>query len=863
MAITTTTAGSSSGFSSPANSDMDRSPLTNHLWVVCRTTTTQISIFKSTDLGVSWGAQGSFTVTGLVDLGEMRIDSAGDFIHMAYLANTSSRDRVYYRQIQISSGTADLSFAAIEVHNGGTSTPQSYLYSACVLPYKRKATEYAVLVGAGVRSSGTTGFKVFGVVSYNKTNTWIPWVKNQLIVSTRYWSRTGDDTQIATTMDIEHNGDGITASTPNVWLTGQILDRLYLVKFPWTGSSWSSPCSATLIATGRNAVPDNTGRWDGTRFVMSSPRPSTAQLDVFERNQSNTSTITRTSPSHPNGGTITSNTLTINHITQDFRLFATSSSGTQNIYYVDYFRGTDTWGSWNTVSGTVVFANWGARRGSQGLFQYDLYQESGTTPWTLSNVVMAVGGVPTAATWVFGTGTTPTVSGQAFDVTSSLRLDWLFNDPNPTDVQLKYALSRQIGAASIQYWRTSDSTWQSTEQQNTTATTEVTLTTGQWVGGGGAADLPHVYKVKTWDPANNPAVSYSDGLTIVPSTRVDPTLTSPTAAQILNAGQVVATWTVSEQSAYRVTVTDTTTSAIVNDTGFVTDAVALSYEVPVVLYDGFQGSLTLQTKNLEGLASVIRTVAFSVDYVEPVAPVISAIAAVPLLGGINVTVTQAGPSGAQPDTIAMDLWRRNVVSAVASNLNPFFEVDASDWTNSSYSTMVRSTAQFHSGVASLLLTPTGAAATPYARTTAAVTISGGTRWEARCWMRSTTANKTVRLYLHWYDGSDVFISSSTRDLTAVAGVWVWGYFAAASPISAAKVRLAIGQIGTPAAGDTLYVDDLELFPAGDDPGIRLVAGVVSGSTTLDFRAVSGVDYEYRGTAGAANGTFIYGPWRSA
>jgi hypothetical protein len=164
-------------------------------------------------------------------------------------------------------------------------------------------------------------------------------------------------------------------------------------------------------------------------------------------------------------------------------------------------------------------------------------------------------------------------------------------------------------------------------------------------------------------------------------------------------------------------------------------------------------------------------------------------------------------------------------------------------------------------VAAIFCTPTGAAATPLIQTTI-YPVTGGTRWECRAWFRATTINKTTRLYLQWTDNVNAPISNSTRDLTPVAATWIWGYFSATAPSNAFGVRIAVGQIGTPAAGDTIYFDDLQLFAANDNPGIRVGASIVAGSTTLDWRTVTGVDNEWRGYAAAANGTSVYGPWAS-
>lgn len=867
--VTTSTANTSfsQAFSYPPQSLMDVDITTGHLWLACRTAGTTIALFKSTDGGVSWGSQGSFTRASLHDVCAIRVDAHGDNIHMAYFINDGV-DRVYYKRIPIVSGAADLSTGEVLwSFGGGTSTPQSFLITADLVPILNPDGTITVVL---VRTAhgATTGATVYAITIKNDAAR-TTFNNNGLLVSTRSWQIAVDDISCTPSIDVEHNGDGITSARPNIWLSWQVFDKIYSVKLSFQGykTGWTTPASPYTVATGRSSVRDLPSRWDGARYVITSTNPSdTTKMDVYERPASNSGSSTkRTSPSHPVGA-IGANIIGTNHVTQDFRLCAVSGSGT--IYYVDYFRATNTWGTWAQASATAPLASeWGLRRTTAGVAQYDLYMESGgASPWTISNVILPVNFAPTAPTWVTGTAGTVTINGAAFDVTSSLTLDWIHNDPNAADAQGSYALSRQIGVAAVQYWRASDSTWQAAEVQNASATTQLTLTTGQWLGGGGATDAAHVYRVKTWDSGGLPS-AYSAGLAIIPSARIDPTLTAPTAAQILNVGAMSVTWTVTEQSAYRVKIVNTVTGGTVHDSGFLADPTpatptVLSYSVPVPLPDGFAGQAQLTTKNAEGLASLTRTANFTVDFVEPVAPLVTVLTPNPGAGGMDYGVTQPAAVGTQPSTSQIDIWRRKATFVVPVNANPYFETNATDWTNSGYSTVARSTTFAHTGVGSLLLTPTGAAATPKVQTTTLYPITAGSRWEMRVWLRSTTANKTMRIYIDWYNASNVLVSSTTRDLTAVAAGWVWAWVSGTAPDTATQARIAVGQLATPAAGDTLYIDEAELIQANDDPGIRLIAGAVSGVTYLDWRAVTGVDYEYRGYAESPNGTNVTGPWRS-
>lgn len=870
--VTTTTAGSGSAFGFPNQVVMQRAPDTGHLWLAFRTTDTQISLYRSIDAGGSWQSQGSFTRSGLFELADMRVDQAGDHLHLVFLVNESSLDKVMYRRIDIRTGTASLTPGEMTIATGGNGgTGRDYFYSASIYPYKNPDGTFAILIFTMFHQTAYSGLTIFGVSIKNDTAL-TTYGNNGIIKTTRTYRIGGDDSGgLTCSVDVEHNGDGYTTTKPNVWAAFQIFDKAYALKLTWQGykSGWSSPTSAPLVGSSRSGVRDLPARWDGKRFVVTSLNPGdNTKVDVFERDAGNTKNVVkRTSPTHPNPSPgINANAVNYNHVTQDVRLFAAGTSPGP-VYYVDFIRQTGVWGAWTQVdASSVVAAEWGVRNSTYGTSQYDMYRVTGaSSPWTVSTISVGVNFAPTAPTWVVGAAGTVITNGAAADVSQSLTFDWNHNDPNTADTQSQYALKRTIGGGSPQWWRTSDSTWQAVETFNTSATTAVTLTSGQWVGGGGAADPAHVYQVATKDSGGLTS-PYSSNLGVVPSTRVDPTLTAPVGGSTLNTGLVAATWTITEQSAYRVTVTNTATGVVAHDSGWQTDPGAsptvLSCTVPTLLPDGFAGQLTLQSRNAEGLASLVRTASFTVDFVEPVAPLITGLTAAPSSGGNLVTVTQSAPTGTQPVTQQVDLWRRKYNGAVASNLNPYFESNANDWNQSGYTSAVRSTAQAHQGVASLLCTPNGSTAAPYAQTLAIVPTVGGEIWEGRAWVRSTTANKTIRVKLQWYNSVPSVMGESVRDFTPVAGVWIWCTWQAVVPDGLVGVRWAIGQTGTPAVGDTLFIDEAVLIKANPDEGIRIGFDVDVGVPVLDWRAVGGTDYEYRAYAEAANGTDVWGPWQA-
>lgn len=862
---TTTTI--SSALTWPVNSAIERNPQTNELWALTQTSATTVSFYRSQDLGTSWTLMGSGTKTGLYDPGEIRFGTDGEMMHWAYLVNESGQDRVYYRRIDVRNG--GFTSGGEHLVAGGTAGSPAALFQSVTLYPRFNTINRSWHVVFAAAFHGTNSGAILYCTQVQNESTGYTTIKRDHLISQRTFQTAGyNDVSLTVSLDHEHNGDGITSNIPHLWLCQQINQQMVLVKLTYRGtlSGWKGPAKSSVVKSGRSVSNrDAPARWDGKRFVMAQNNPiDNTRIDVFERNQANSLTTTRISPAGP--GSLGVCTLSYNHVTQDLRIFATLNS-TNIVYYVDYIRATNTWGSWTAVSATATrTSEFSVRRSTAGTLQYDYVQlQNASSPYTTAHTAVPVNFAPTAPTWITGTAGTVRTNGAAFDVSTSLLLDWQHNDPNPGDIPTAYAVSRQIGAGTVQYWRASDNTWQASEVQNSSSATALTLTTGQWLGGGGAADPAHTYKVKQWD-AGSIASAYSSGLSVIPSTRVDPTLTAPTPAQVLNTASVTATWTVTEQSAYRVTLVNSATTEVVHDSGFLPDdggATILTYTVPSTLPDGFAGTLTLQTRNAEGLNSVVRTVNFTVDFTEPVVATISALAAAPQSGGINVTVAQGAVVGAQPATFSIDLWRRVVTTATPTNSNPYFETNANDWTNSNFTSIARSTVQAHQGSASLLMTPSGASATPLARTTTIYPVTTGQAWEFRAWVRPTTANKTIRLYLEWLNAANAIIATSTRDITPIAGAWLYANVVAGQPDPlAVGVRAAVGMLATPASGDTLYGDELVLLPYNADNGIRIAQEVVLGSTILDWRAVAGVNYEYRPIAYGINDSVSYGPWTS-
>lgn len=163
------------------------------------------------------------------------------------------------------------------------------------------------------------------------------------------------------------------------------------------------------------------------------------------------------------------------------------------------------------------------------------------------------------------------------------------------------------------------------------------------------------------------------------------------------------------------------------------------------------------------------------------------------------------------------------------NSNPYFEADAAGW-SAIGGTIARSTAQAHQGVASLLLTPSGAAASVEGRSENIGGAAAGQAWRASMWVYSTVA-RTVSVGIIWRNGTGTLLSSSLTPVSVAAGTWTLVQTDATAPASTAQVQLVLAMGGTPPATNTVWIDEAVLrrapLPlselAGDYPTLLAIA----------------------------------------
>lgn len=644
--ISTTT--NTTPFQFPSNSYIDRDPNTGYLWALVKTSTAnRYDLFRSTDGGASWATRANFTRANIQEFSGLHFGKV-NWVHTSYRTNESSQDRIYYRRFSDVFVAWESEVLLAAFGNGGVG---GAVYSGLdlMIAISAERTE-KVCVAAGTIDGGVgpRGVALYGAYT--------PWAgatvaSNAIFAGQRKWfPEAGSSGRITPCLDLEHTGDGKSWTTPNLWLTfGR--DNLYVMKLAWHGYGWTGPNSPILVASGLAAQNWNMGRFDGNRFVMAARSVApTDTVTIYDRNKANSTTTPWTTPAHPTGA-IRALALNYNKVTGDARVFAVGTS-TGVLYYIDFVRATNTWTSWAQVTATAVLGanvdNFGVRRGTHATSKHHVYIAHSGAPNTLVEYQQGLAYAPTQPTWI--TAGQAYVNGGPADVASTLPLDWQFNDPDPTDVQTAYALSRQIGAGALAYYRASDATWQATEQKNLTATTIVTLAAAWALD----ADANYTFKVKAWDSADV-ASAYSDPLVLTPSAKVNPAITSPAEASVYASDTLVVTWTAAQQTAYKVELY--IFGILVGDTGWITSTSTTHTMLSPLLANGFNYSVRVLTKNNEGLISDFSQKNFSVAFTPPATPTL-AITPSAANGWNAVVITNPAPSGGQPAVTDQDVYRR-------------------------------------------------------------------------------------------------------------------------------------------------------------------------------------------------------------
>lgn len=672
--ITTTTVLDSLRY--PNESVIDRYTSGNGgvLWMLKRVSATQCQLFYSLNNGTSWSADQSFTRANLQEVSGIFID-AEDTISVCYRVYESGEDAIYYRRIKES----DAAWRNELLVGSATAGSAGAFYSGCSLASFKLSSTIYVFFAVGTSNGVNSGITLMAA-TINSSDTFT--VKNTLIDGYRLWLA-GPLGATHPAIDFKHTGDAKSVgSGPALWVTwGR--GTIYCIKASWqSGPSWYGPWTPTTIVTGLTNQDHNVGRYNGYGDKFHVAYPNGTSVSVVERNVSDSSGTTRTTPVHPQGVVkyvALSNSATSN----SYRVYAMGTT-INDLYYIDWSASGSSWGTWTLVTATDIVGtvpnNFSVRRNNYGSGQYDLVIAGGTTPYTLTHTSSTSSSAPKTPVI-----TSPT-NGSPQDVAATLPITWTFEDDDPLDTQASYALRRSIGAT-VRYWNQGAGTWDVGEVFNSSGTTGKTLNAA-W---GADSDAVHFYSVRVRDQASLTS-GYSTSVMVIPSAKDNPTLTSPGAS--VTTPQVTVTWTVATQTARRVELIQS--GITIYDTGWETTT-SQTLLVPYTLVTAGSYTARVTTRNDEGLTSTSASQAFTTTFTPPHNP--TSITPTPnaTLGGISIAIVNGTPSGGEPAFASQDFYRRVVgdtgpgvvVATGIGNNGSYFDFTVASGVDYEYSSLVR------------------------------------------------------------------------------------------------------------------------------------------------------------------------------
>ena len=648
VVIDTSTATSPSGLSHQRG--LDRTSL-DVLWAVFYNGSAY-EFWYSTDDGVSWGQDTGATKTPSTALtngaASLYID-VNNLVHIVWSNRSGSNYYLYY-----DSGTLNAAHTTItwttpsELIATASGTPRGEVVA---FPRDANTTYVAVAIDSVEAAAGTMVIKI-----YERTISGLALVQNFVTG----FAAGAAGAAMAPSIDFHHTGDGKTISggTPHIYVVYHTGDTgagkgIRFRKLVWVGGGWSANTDRGIDES--NHADATAGLvsacFDGTRMVMAyRPSGSTSTVKWAERDSGDTTTTART-PTALADGVVQSVSVSYDNLGNGFILASAATSLDPKT--VQLTRSSLTWGSWTAIEATTTRSNAATlQRGYSALYVRSLYSRGAGSPYDVvyDRTILAGNTAPSQATW-----DSPT-DNQAADVAETLTLDWTFVDVDPGDSQSAYALRRQIGAASYEYWNAGTSSWGAGETQNTSATTSVTLS-ASW---GADGDGNHKFAVKTWDSGGTVG-SYSAELTVIPSGQDNPTISTPADAGTVTTALLTVTWSASTQTAYKAELLNTGATTVHESSGWVTST-ATSHVFAYVMTNSTAYKVRITTRNDEGLASDADTNSFTTSFTPPATPTLVVTGGTPT-GAIRVAVTNgAGP----PATTSVHLYRREGTDSATS-----------------------------------------------------------------------------------------------------------------------------------------------------------------------------------------------------
>ena len=628
--IDTTTAVTATAYSNQRKLDRcQNGVLWATFWDGTSTTSTSIEFAYSTDNGATW-TPGS--PTGFSGTDTTYTPNASFFIDLDDYAHLAYKDRsdgvVYYRRGTPNAGRTDWTWsAATAVGSTNTNYPDLVAF--------RDGTGWQVAI---VAATGSNGAAVYERLSISSGGTVTAGNLDGLSASSGMGAMSradyiGTDASFPS-IDFNHTGDGktVAGSAPHLysaWSAGATGSGkgIRFKKATYASGSWAWGTERELDSSNYAASGVISSIFDGARLVVAyEPSTSTTDAYIRERDAADTTTTSRTAPNLA-GGALSSISVTHDG-SADIHLWVAGASA-DDVHRIEFDRSAGTWdASWTTVAtADETDDTLSLKRGYSDARIEAVYTNGTGSPYSVIHASLTLNDPPTAAAWDL-------TDNQARDVAATLTLDWTFNDPDDGDTQGSYALRKQEGAAAYEYWNAGSSSWGASEVQNTSSITSVALASS-W---GADGDANHKYAVKTWDAAGLEG-TYSSELTVIPSAKDNPTISSPADAGTVTAPSVTVSWSAATQTAYKARLL-TSGSSELESSGWVTST-STSHAFSYTLVNGTSYKVEVTTKNDEGLASDADTNSFSVSFTPPATPTLTATGS-DANGHITVAITNPG-----------------------------------------------------------------------------------------------------------------------------------------------------------------------------------------------------------------------------
>jgi hypothetical protein len=233
---------------------------------------------------------------------------------------------------------------------------------------------------------------------------------------------------------------------------------------------------------------------------------------------------------------------------------------------------------------------------------------------------------------------------------AALTLDWDFADPDGSDTQSAYALSKSVDGAALEYWNASTSAWVGSSVDNPTASTLVTLASG-WAVSGESVE----YKVKTLDAAGA-AGPFGSGLTVNAAVATVPVIDAPASSATLTGSSADISWTVAAQTAYQLRVLSSADAELFS-TGKVLGAVT-EVTLGYVFVDGAVDlKIELTTWNANDIPGVDTNDSIDVSFTPPATPTLT-VTKNDAEGYVSIAISDPTPAGAQPTVETHDVFVR-------------------------------------------------------------------------------------------------------------------------------------------------------------------------------------------------------------